>query len=124
MKKAFICSPFRGDIEGNTKRATYYAQITAGADEIPIVPHLYFPIFLDENDPNQRMKGIEMGLELMDMCDEVWVFGFKITEGMRFELEHAREKESLSDCMMKTSTVSISVLWMWMTGQTTNTAAL
>ena len=32
-----------------------------------------------------------MGLELMDMCDEVWVFGFKITEGMRFELEHARE---------------------------------
>lgn len=92
MKKAFICSPFRGDIEGNTKRATYYAQITAGTDEIPIVPHLYFPIFLDENDPNQRMKGIEMGLELMDMCDEVWVFGFKITEGMRFELEHAREK--------------------------------
>lgn len=92
MKKVFICSPFRGDIEGNTKKAIYYAQIAAGANEIPLIPHLYFPRFLDDNDPNQRMKGIEMGLELMDMCDEVWVFGFRITEGMRFELEHAKEK--------------------------------
>lgn len=32
-----------------------------------------------------------MGLELMDTCDMVYVFGFEITEGMRFELEHARE---------------------------------
>ena len=92
MKKIFICSPFRGDIEGNTKRASCYAQTTIKADEIPIVPHLYFPIFLDDNDPDQRMKGIKMGLELMDMCDEVRVFGFKITEGMKFELEYARKK--------------------------------
>ena len=32
-----------------------------------------------------------MGLELMDTCDMVYVFGFEITEGMRFELEHAKE---------------------------------
>lgn len=33
-----------------------------------------------------------MGLELMDLCDEVRVFGFVITEGMKSELSHAREK--------------------------------
>lgn len=93
MEKVFICSPFRGNIKENTKKAVFYGRIAIGDDEIPIVPHLYFPTFLDENDPNERMKGIEMGLELMDICDEVWVFGFNITEGMRIELAHAREKK-------------------------------
>lgn len=45
-----------------------------------MIPHLYFPAFLDENNPNERMTGIEMGLELMDSCDEVYVFGFDITD--------------------------------------------
>ena len=35
--------------------------------DVPIVPHLYFPSFLDDNIPNERMTGIAMGLELMDM---------------------------------------------------------
>ena len=59
--------------------------------DVPIVPHLYFPSFLDDNIPNERMTGIAMGLELMDICDEVYVFGFDITEGMKFELNHAKE---------------------------------
>lgn len=91
MTKVFICSPFRGNIEENTKRARYYARITAGAKEIPIAPHLYFPTFLDEKNFSERMKGIEMGLELMDLCDKVYVFGFEITDGMKFELAHAKE---------------------------------
>lgn len=93
MLKVFICSPFRGDIKENTKRAAYYARITAKTDVIPIAPHLIFPAFLDENIPNERLKGIEMGLELMDICDEAWLFGFQITEGMKLELDYAREKQ-------------------------------
>ena len=92
MKKIFICSPFRGNIEENTKAAQFFAKVIIGTGRIPIAPHLYFPQLLDEDDPNERMNGIEMGLELMDVCDEVYVLGFNITEGMRFELNHAREK--------------------------------
>lgn len=92
MKKIFICSPFRGNIEENTKAAQFFAKVIIGTGRIPIAPHLYFPQFLDEDNPNERMNGIEMGLELMDVCDEVYVLGFNITEGMRFELNHAREK--------------------------------
>lgn len=95
MKKIFICSPYRGNIEENTKKAAYYGKIAVGADMIPIIPHLYFPLFLDENNPNKRMKGIEMGLELLETCDEVYVFGFNITEGMKLELNHARKKKKL-----------------------------
>ena len=70
---------------------SFSPRITVMSGDIPIVPHLYFPAFLDEKIPNERMTGIAMGLELMDMCDEVYVFGFDITEGMKFELDHAKE---------------------------------
>lgn len=91
MMKIFICSPYQGNIEENKKKAAYYAKIVARAGNVPVAPHIYFPTFLDEKNPNERMTGIEMRLELMDTCDMVYVFGFEITEGMRFELEHAKE---------------------------------
>ncbi len=93
MKKVFICSPYRGNIEENIKKAKFYGRIVIGTGRIPVIPHLYFPAFLDENNPNERMTGIEMGLELMDSCDEVYVFGFDITEGMKFELAYAAKKK-------------------------------
>ena len=66
-KKIFICSPYRGRVEENKKNAVSYARIAAMSGDVPIVPHLYFPSFLDDNIPNERMTGIAMGLELMDM---------------------------------------------------------
>lgn len=95
MRKIFICSPYRGNIEENMKKAKFYGKIVIGTGRIPVIPHLYFPSFLDDNIPNERMTGIAMGLELMDMCDEVYVFGFDITEGMKFELDHAKETRKL-----------------------------
>lgn len=92
MNKVFICSPYRGNIEENTKSAQFFTKIIIGTGRVPVAPHLYFPQFLNEENPHERMNGIEMGLELMNVCDEVYVFGFTITEGMKFELEHARKK--------------------------------
>ncbi len=96
MKRKFLSAALIGGrVEENKKNAVSYARITAMSGDVPIVPHLYFPSFLDDNIPNERMTGIAMGLELMDMCDEVYVFGFDITEGMKFELDHAkRNKEA------------------------------
>ena len=69
MKTVFICSPFRGNEEENTEKAKFYARVAISMGNVPIVPHLYFPIFLDEKKPAERMQGIEMGLELMDCYD-------------------------------------------------------
>ena len=33
---------------------------------------------------------MDMGLELLKLCDEVWVFGDKISEGMKKEIEFAK----------------------------------
>lgn len=91
MKKILVCSPYRGDIEKNTKRAAQAARILCECGCMPIVPHLYFPNFLSEEDPHERIRGIELGVELMKECHKIWLIGLEITNGMEFELEAAKE---------------------------------
>ena len=55
MKKIFICSPFRGNIEENKKAAQFYAKIIIGTGRVPLAPPLYFLQFLDEDKPNERV---------------------------------------------------------------------
>lgn len=90
MKRVFICSPYRGDIEPNVERAKKAARIAVHCGYLPIVPHLYFPTFLDDNDEHERIEGIKLGIELMKETDVIWVIGTEITEGMEFELNAAK----------------------------------
>lgn len=94
MKKVFICSALRGDIQVNIAKAAEYcrwAMITHGA--LPIAPHIYFTQFLDDGSPAERELGIRAGLELLRNCDELWVFGDRVTEGMHREINMARSLE-------------------------------
>ncbi len=86
MKKVFVCSPYSGDIEGNTARAIKYCQAEIAAGNIPFAPHLIFPRMLDENKPEDRELGIRMGLEMMRCCDELHVYGQHISQGMPREI--------------------------------------
>lgn len=86
----FICSPYRGDIEKNRATAQNVCRAAVKMGFIPIAPHLYFPQFLNEYEETERRKGIFCGLELLDLCSELWVIGNKITEGMQMEISHAR----------------------------------
>lgn len=88
QKKVFICSPFRGDMEGNAKKAAAYSRMACEKGYLPIAPHLLFPQFLQEGVEAERKLGIKMGLELLLCCDEVWVFG-EATEGMSVEIAFA-----------------------------------
>lgn len=89
-EKIFICSPYRGDTKLNKAKALAYCRRATAAGYMPMAPHLYFTLFLDEEDPDQRMAGIAAGLECMEDCAAVWVFG-EPTEGMRIEIAHAVE---------------------------------
>lgn len=90
MKKVFVCSPFQGDADENVKLAKFAAHILTACSYLPVVPHLYFPQFLDDSIPNERIKGIKMGVQLMECCDRLWVVGTKITSGMEYELQEAK----------------------------------
>ena len=89
-KIVFICSPFAGDIEGNTRRARRYGRFAVTEKAVPIIPHLMYPQFLEEDDPEERQLGIDMGLTLLRKCNELWVFGNRISSGMRLEIARAK----------------------------------
>ena len=86
MKRVFICSPYRGNIVENTHNAEHYCKMAIKAGFLPIAPHLYFTRFFNEDSEEERDIGIAMGIELMHLCDEMWVFG-KATEGMKREIK-------------------------------------
>lgn len=91
-KVVFICSPYAGDIEGNVMRSKRYARFALTEGAVPIIPHLMYPQFLQDDDKEDRKLGIEMGLILLTRCDELWVFGFKVSQGMAIEIKKAKQR--------------------------------
>lgn len=87
-KKVFICSPFRGDIEKDTEKAAGYCQMARRQGYLPIAPRLLFSRFLDEGDEDERQLSIQMGIDLIEYCSEVWVFG-EATDRMMAEIAAA-----------------------------------
>ena len=91
-KLVYVCSKYRGDVELNTHFALGYCKGLYKSGCIPIAPHLYFTRFLDDNDPKERIDGLEMGLHLLKLCDELWVFDKDdISEGMQTEIDFAKK---------------------------------
>ena len=88
----YICSPYAGDVERNTAAARRYSRFAVDAGYIPIAPHLLFPQFLNDSDPNERELGLFFGNAIMSKCSEIWVFGSKISNGMAAEIKRARWK--------------------------------
>jgi len=74
-KLIYVCSPYRGDIETNTKNAREYCRRIVAEGNIPIAPHLLFTQFMDDNIDAERERAMEMNLEIMRHSDEVRVFG-------------------------------------------------
>lgn len=93
-KLVYICSPCRGDMEKNITRAQGYCREVADLwpDVIPIAPHVYCTQFYDESVPEERAAGMEIGLALLNICDEIWVYGMaNPSEGMAREIDFAKE---------------------------------
>lgn len=99
MKKKliYICSPCRGNdgnYEHNIEMAQYYCRTVMHMfpNLLPIAPHVYFTQFLDDSDPCERRMGIVAGMELLEQCSEVWVFGMENpSAGMKKEIAKANE---------------------------------
>lgn len=87
----YICSPYAGDIKTNTDNAKRYCRFAYKRNAIPLAPHLLYPRFLDDEDPEERKDGLFMGLVLLNKCSELWVFGANISSGMQAEIEKAKK---------------------------------
>ncbi len=90
LKLVYICSPLQGDIQGNIKKAIGYCAYAANKGVLPLAPHTIFTQYLDDTIPEQRERGLTMGIELLKRCDELWVCGNIISKGMKNEIAFAQ----------------------------------
>lgn len=99
MKKVYISSPYRTtqkeavpavkELARNLRLARKGCRMAVDRGFIPVAPHLFFPQFLNED--SEREIGIELGMELLKECDEIWVLGSRISDGMADEISYARD---------------------------------
>jgi hypothetical protein len=89
----YIASPYKGDNIGNVKNAIRYCKFAVRKGYFPIAPHIWLPLFLDDENPDERSLALSFGLRLLNGVSELWVFGERISEGMRGEIERAEELE-------------------------------
>lgn len=88
----YVCSPYSGDTVGNTQKAQQYCRFAVDSHCIPLAPHLLFPQFMADDDPEEHDLAMFMDIALLSKCAELWVFGERITEGMNEELRYAQRK--------------------------------
>lgn len=89
----YICSPYAGEVERNVNMARVYSRFAVRNACIPLASHLLYPQFMDDGNPAERSLALFMGLVLLTKCDQVWVFGRKISAGMAAEIAKAEKKK-------------------------------
>ena len=88
----YICSPYAGDMDGNMEKARRYCKFAVRSGAIPLAPHLLFPQFMDDTNPGERALAMFMNMVLLGKCDQLWVFGKNISEGMAAEIGKAEKR--------------------------------
>jgi len=88
LKRVYISHPLAGNIEGNRLKVDAICKaLTATGEVLPISPiHLFGYM---ENDKH-REEIMQVDLDLIDLCDELWVYGYSV--GCRREETSARLK--------------------------------
>lgn len=92
MIRAFICSPYSGDVDTNVALARRLCAAAVRRGRAPFAPHLLCPQFLRDGDEAERLRGIDCGLAFLRCCEEIWVYTANgISAGMEREIAVAEE---------------------------------
>lgn len=99
-RRTYVCSKYRAkneaELQMHIQDAISACRKVHENGNVPVAPHLYWPRFLNDNDPEDRDYGIVAGLEVMKECDDMVVIirteGPEeewISQGMKSEIEAA-----------------------------------
>lgn len=88
----YICSPYSGNVDFNVTNARIYCKYAVDNQCIPIAPHLLFPQFMNDEEPTDRELAMFMNMVLLSKCEELWVFGNTISQGMGQEIAKAEKR--------------------------------
>lgn len=89
----YICSPYSGDVENNVEVARRFCAHAVTRRKIPLAPHLLFPQFMDDTDPDARGLAMFFNRVLLSKCEAIWVYTARVSAGMRAEIEWAHQLE-------------------------------
>lgn len=83
----------KGDFAANREKAKQYSQEVYKRGHLPICVQIY----LEEatgitEEEGSREELLMLGKEFLLMCDELWIFGDRISKGMEGEILLAAEK--------------------------------
>jgi len=87
----YIASPLSGDVEENLLFARQACRYAMAQGAVPFAPHLLYTQMLDDENPEERLLGIDLGGRMLKRCDELWLCGDRISSGMAGEKMLAEE---------------------------------
>ena len=92
-KTVFIGHPISGDIKGNVEKVLKICSELHTKDIIPVAPYLISLQYLDDKIVEDRELGMEANHECFHRryVDELWLFGDRISDGMKKEILLAKE---------------------------------
>lgn len=83
MKMVVIESPYAGDVERNRKYLRACIRDCLRRGENPYASHYMLPNFLDDNKPQERQLGLQMGMDWAFFADAaVFYVDFGMSQGM------------------------------------------
>ena len=86
----YICSPFSDNPGANTEKAKRYCRFAVDAGAIPFASHLFLPQFMSEE--TERETAMFFNKVFLGRCEQLWVFGDRISEGMAREIRWAERR--------------------------------
>ena len=89
----YICSPYSGDVEANVVLARRFCAFAVSAGQIPLAPHLHYPQFMDDADPDARELAVLFNRILLSKCEELWANIGRVSAGMRAEIDWAHQMD-------------------------------
>ncbi|WP_311776968.1 DUF7768 domain-containing protein [Trueperella abortisuis] len=89
----YICSPYSGDVEANLKLARRFCAFAVSARQIPLAPHLHYPQFMDDTDPDARELAMFFNRILLSKCEQLWAYIGRVSAGMRAEIDWAHQMD-------------------------------
>ncbi len=95
MKIVYIAHPISGDIEGNLQKIIEIVRVI-NLSEPDVLPFAHYWVdchALNDNISEERDRGIKNDIALLKagFINELWLFGDRISVGMKHEIELAKE---------------------------------
>ena len=88
-KRVYICAPYDGENTRSREKIWGYCLFARERTYAPIAPFLYYPQFMPKIYEKEMQLMRSLALRDLLTCEEIWVFGNKVTPEMENEISCA-----------------------------------